>query len=133
MTLKSFKKKLLVLIRIDVPVMYLTSNIMQNDRSSHRRCSVRRGALRSFAKFTEKHLCQSLFFNKAAGLRPATKKETLVQVFSCEFCKFSKNTFFAEHLGATSSAISVSTSYATALMTTIYLRDVIFRLGIILV
>ena len=26
------------------------------------------------------------------------KKETLAQVFSCEFCKFSKNTFFTEHL-----------------------------------
>ena len=26
------------------------------------------------------------------------KKETLAQVFSCEFCEISKNTFFAEHL-----------------------------------
>ena len=25
-----------------------------------------------FAKFTGKHLCQNLFFNKAADLRPAT-------------------------------------------------------------
>ena len=33
---------------------------------------LRKGALRNFAKFTEKHLCQSLFFNKVAGLRPAT-------------------------------------------------------------
>ena len=33
-------------------------------RSSHRRCSVRKGVLRNFAKFTGKHLCQSLFFNK---------------------------------------------------------------------
>ena len=31
-------------------------------RSSHRRCSVRKGVLRNFAKFTGKHLCQSLFF-----------------------------------------------------------------------
>ena len=29
------------------------------------------------------------------------KKETLAQVFSCEFCEISKNTFFAEHLWAT--------------------------------
>ena len=28
--------------------------------------------LRNFAKFTGKHLCQSLLFNKVAGLRPAT-------------------------------------------------------------
>ena len=32
------------------------------------RCSVRKGVLRNFPKFTGKHLCQSLFFNKAAGL-----------------------------------------------------------------
>ena len=37
-------------------------------RSSHRRCSVRKGVLRNFAKFTGKNLCQSLFFNKVAGL-----------------------------------------------------------------
>ena len=28
------------------------------------------GVLRNFAKFTGKHLCKSLFFNKDAGLRP---------------------------------------------------------------
>ena len=31
------------------------------------RCSVRKGALRNFAKFTGKQLCQSLFFYKVAG------------------------------------------------------------------
>ena len=30
------------------------------------------GVLRNFAKFTGKHLFQNLFFNKVAGLRPAT-------------------------------------------------------------
>ena len=39
---------------------------------SHRRSSTRKGVLRNFAKFTGKDLCQSLFFNKATGLRPAT-------------------------------------------------------------
>ena len=33
---------------------------------------LKKGVLRNFAKFTGKHLCQSLFFNKVAGLRPAT-------------------------------------------------------------
>ena len=37
----------------------------------------------------EKHLRQSLFFNKVAG--NFIKKETLAQVFSCKFCE--KNTF----------------------------------------
>ena len=31
--------------------------------------SIIKGVLRNFAKFREKHLCQSLFFNKVAGLR----------------------------------------------------------------
>ena len=39
----------------------------------------KKGILRNFAKFTGKHMCQ--------------KKETLAQVFSCEFCKIYKNTF----------------------------------------
>ena len=29
------------------------------------------------------------------------KKEPLAQVFSCEFCEISKNTFFTEHVWAT--------------------------------
>ena len=62
-------------------------------RSSHRRCSVKKGVLRNFAKLTGKHLCQRLFFNKAFFII----KETLAQVFSCEFCEISKNTFFTEH------------------------------------
>ena len=55
----------------------------------------KKGVLRNFAKVIGKHLCQSLFFNKVTGLRSVTlfKKETLKQVFSCEFCEVSKNTF----------------------------------------
>ena len=77
-------------------------------RSSHRRCSVRKGVLRNFAKLSGKHLCQSLFFNKVAVLRPVTisKKQTLRQMFSCEFCVISKSKFFTEHLWATASVWS---------------------------
>ena len=39
-------------------------------------------------------------YNKACNF---IKKETLTQVFSCEFCEISKNTFFTEHLRATAS------------------------------
>ena len=55
----------------------------------------KKGALRNFAKFNGKHLFQSLFFNKIAGMRPATlfKKRLLGQMLSCKFCKISKNTF----------------------------------------
>ena len=36
-------------------------------RSSHWLCSVRKGVLRNFAKFTGKHRWQSLFLHKVAG------------------------------------------------------------------
>ena len=39
-------------------------------RSSHQRWSVRKGVLRNFTKFTGKHLCQVLFFNKVASSGP---------------------------------------------------------------
>ena len=65
-------------------------------RSIRREVFCGKGVLRNFIKFTGKQLCQSLFFNKAAGVRPANllKKETLPQVFSCEFCEISKKTVF---------------------------------------
>ena len=60
--------------------------------------------LRNFTKFTGKHLCQSLFFNKVAGgACNFIRKETLAQVLSYEFREISKNTFFSEHIWATAS------------------------------
>ena len=61
--------------------------IYPENQSSHPEVFCKKGVLRNFAKFTGKHLCQSLFFKNFF------KKETLAQVFSCEFCKISKNTF----------------------------------------
>ena len=64
-------------------------------RSSRPEVFYKKGVLGYFAKFTGKHPCKSLFFNKVAGLTPETllKKETLAQVFSSEFCDNSKNSF----------------------------------------
>ena len=56
--------------------------INKTSRSSRPEVFCKKGVLKNFAKFTRKHLYQSHFFNKVAGL----KKETLEQVFSCEFC-----------------------------------------------
>ena len=57
-------------------------------RSSHLSCSVKNGVHRKvFPKFTGKHLCWRLLIK-------GCKKETLTQVFFCEFCKISKNIFF---------------------------------------
>ena len=69
----------------------------------------KKGVLRNFAKFTWKHLRQGYFFHKIADARNFIKNETLTQVSSCEFCGFSKNTFFTEHLRTT---VSASLDYA---------------------
>ena len=63
-----------------------------NNRSSHWKCSVKKGVLKNFATFTKTRLCWSLFINKVPGLRPPT------QVFSCEFCEIFKSTYFLEYL-----------------------------------
>ena len=39
-----------------------------SNRSSHQRCSMKKEVLGNLSKFTGKHLCQSLFSNKVAGL-----------------------------------------------------------------
>ena len=58
----------------------------------------------------EKNLCQSLFFNKVAGLGLATLlKKRLAQMFSFEFRKIFKKTFFIEHLWMTASVINYLT------------------------
>ena len=65
-----------------------------------RRCSVKKVVLRNFAKFTGKHLCQRLFFNKIADLRPATllKKSLWHRRFPVNFAKILRTAFFTEHL-----------------------------------
>ena len=53
----------------DIPYLHRFKrerHLMEN-RSSHQRCSVKKGVLRNLAKFTGKHLCQSLFFNEVAS------------------------------------------------------------------
>ena len=56
--------------------------------------------IRNFAKFTGKHLCQSLFFNKVAGLRPTNllKKRPWHRCFSLYFAKSLRTPFLTEQL-----------------------------------
>ena len=84
------------------PGYYVTYNVYFNYYSSdnenisfyffgnnHQRCSVRKGALRNFAKFTGKYLCQSLFFNKVAGSAEGCDCP-LVENFQSTFSDFHK-------------------------------------------
>ena len=53
----------------------------------------KKSGLRNFTKFTGKHLCQSLFFNKVAGLRPLLKKRPWPRCFSVNFVKIFRTPF----------------------------------------
>ena len=69
-------------------------------RSSRPDVFCKRGVLRNFAKLTRKHLRQILFFNKVAGLRPATllQKSLWHRYFPVNFVKFLRTPIFIEHL-----------------------------------
>ena len=49
-----------------------SSSLSIRNKSSHRRCSIEKAALKKFATFTEKHLCCSHFWIKLQVWRPAT-------------------------------------------------------------
>ena len=62
---------------------------------------MKKGVLRNFTKVTGKRLCQSLFFNKVAGLRPATllKKRLWHRFFPVNFAKFLRTPFLQNTSG----------------------------------
>ena len=54
---------------------------------------------KNFAIFTGNHLCWILFLIRLQSWRTATLlKKTSKQVFSCEYCEISKNTYFWNYL-----------------------------------
>ena len=57
----------------------------RNYRTGRPKVFCKKVALKNFAKFTEKHLCQNSFVIK-------------LQAFSCDFRKIFKNTLFTERL-----------------------------------
>ena len=76
------------------------AKLLGNYRSSRLEVFCRKGVVRNFAKFTGKHPCQSLFFNKVASLGSATllKKSLWYRCFPVNFVKFLRTPFFLEHL-----------------------------------
>ena len=64
-------------------------------RSSYRRFIIKKVVLKNIEKFRERHLCQSLFFNKVAGLWLATllKKRLWHRCFPVKFAKFLRHLF----------------------------------------
>ena len=81
-----------------------SENTIRLNRSSRLEVFCEKGVLRNFAKFTGKHLCQSLFFNKVAGLWH--------RCFPCEFCEISKNNFLQDTSGRLLLNLSIYVSLA---------------------
>ena len=74
------------------------------NRSSRRMCSVIKGDLRNFAKFTVKHRKTPVPKSQpATSACNSIKKETLAQLFFCEFCEMPINIVFTECLRVTAS------------------------------
>ena len=70
----------------------------KDHRSSRRGMFCKEAVLRSFAKLTGKHLCQSLFFNKVAGLGSGLKKRLWHRGFPVNFAKFQRTSFIIDRL-----------------------------------
>ena len=82
-----------------------------------------------FKRFTKSHIFQRclikfLNFSLHSHCRPWAcnfiKKETLAQVFSCELCEISKNTFFTGHLWATTFCLEDELFTSHSLLLTFY-------------
>ena len=74
--------------KYQVPVQTYYALAVKIPRSSRPEVFCKKGVLRNFTKFTGKHLCQSLFFNKGLWHR----------YFPENFVKFIRRPFFIEHL-----------------------------------
>ena len=68
------------------------------DRSA---CVSKKGVFENLLKFTGKHLCQSIFFNKDAGLRPATllKKRLCDRCSAVNFMKYLRTSVLQNTFG----------------------------------
>ena len=78
---------------------FLTTLPYMWSRSSRQEVFCKKDVLRNFTKFTGKHLRQSLFFNKICGPKTCNfiTKETLAQLFSCQFCEIFWEHFFFQN------------------------------------
>ena len=111
---------------IYIPVYWTPSkSLKKTTEAVAQKCSVKKVFL-EISQNSQENLCQSPFFNKVTGLRPATLlKETLAQVFSCEFCENSKNIF----LHKTSLVAASETSCSQKIVFTIFLKKIILPMS----
>ena len=79
---------------------------------------MKKAVLKNFSKFTGKQSCRAKVAEWPVTL--LKKKNTLAQVFPCEFCEIFKNTVLTEHFWTTASASSIGSSITFWLKTGTY-------------
>ena len=91
---------LIVFCTVRIKLLHLHGNPTGIYSSSRLEVFYEKGVLRNFGKFTGKHLCQSLSFNKVSGLRPANllKKRIWHRCFPVNFAKFLRTLSLTGHL-----------------------------------
>ena len=100
------------------------------DRSSHRRCSVRKDVLsQNFTKFTGKHLCQGLFMSGPEACN-FIKNRLWYMCFCVSFLNFLRTPFSQKtsarlHLFR---VIWVSDYYAKSIYIKVYLRIIVLKM-----
>ena len=89
-TSTAWKHKKMLILSNELLLICNSTNFARWNRSSRPDVFCKKVALRNFAKFTGKHLCQSLFFDKVAGLRTVTslKKRLWHRCFPVNGCSF---------------------------------------------
>ena len=87
----------------------------------------KKGVLSNFAKLVGKHLCQSLFLNKVAGLRNATlwKKSLWRRCFPVNFAKFLRTPVLTKHRRRLPLSSLVSLVWTGTYEFSIYSKDLI--------
>ena len=85
---------------VNLTYMAICRGVFLHYRSSRPEMLCKKGVLNNFAKFTGKHLCQSLSFNKVADRRAATlfKKRPWHRRSPVNFAKFLRTRSLTENL-----------------------------------
>ena len=79
------------------PLVGFNLNVLIKSKAVVQRCSVKK-VLLEISQNSRENTCARVSPVPEPQACNVIKKETLAQVFSCEFCEISKNIFFIEHL-----------------------------------
>ena len=96
-------------------------------RNNHSQMFFKTGVFKVFAKFTGKHLCQSLFFNKVARPKTPFKKRLWSRCFLVNFVKFLRTLFKQNISGVQKKNKEAELNHSIFISVTKYHCDTLYR------